>query len=126
LFRYSGDYTWDTDKDWLSNQLLGLVTESFPNFTIADLSTAIKWGMDGKVTYEKVLSLKNAVSWLNYYDVIMRKYEASKSYNTTHEKMKLIFKNMDKLPLTKEAIAKVKKLTIGNAIKEYKKLNNIN
>lgn len=125
LFRYAGDYNWDTDKDWFVNQLKGLVTESFPDFTVADLSTSIKWGLDGKITKKKELTLQNVVSWFNYYSIIIHKYEASKSYNTTYEKMKLIFGNMDKLPLTKEALAKIKKSSVADAIREYKKANNI-
>ncbi|HDZ13877.1 hypothetical protein LCGC14_1359340 [marine sediment metagenome] len=125
MFKYIGDYNWDTDKDWFLKQVQGLITDSFPNFTIADISTTIKWGLDGKITKDQNLKLQNIVSWFNYYKAVKYKYEAAKSYNTTQEKMKIIFADMNKLPLTKKALAEIKKSSVKDAILEYKKANNI-
>ncbi|KKK63481.1 hypothetical protein LCGC14_2993820, partial [marine sediment metagenome] len=45
--------------------------------------------------------------------------------NTTQEKLKVISADMDKLPLTKKALAEIKKSSVKDAILEYKKANNI-
>jgi len=122
-FKYTGNYHWDENKEWLIGQFKGLILSTFPHLTIADISTALKWGIDGKITYNKDLTLQNFVTWLNYYNIIKRKFDGSKNYRTGYEAMRFIVSNIDKLPLTKEAIDKAKKKSIAEMIKKWEKEN---
>jgi len=69
------------------------------------------------------MTLQNFVTWLNYYNVTKKKYDGSKSYRTSYESMKLIVNNLNKLPLTKEAIEKAKNKSIAKMIKEWETAN---
>jgi len=122
-FKYTGNYHWDENKEWLMGQFKGLILSTFSHLTIADINTALKWGIDGKITYNKDLTLQNLVSWLNYYNVIKRKYAGSKNYRTGYELMRFVVLNLDKLPLTKEAIDKAKKKSIAEMIKQWEQEN---